>query len=1000
MALNNKEQEIQQQIEEITGQSVGINQDTCYDLVKQFRRYHIKKILLLSPSFEYFLLEEEGRLITLFAEWCAFDEQESPPTIVHVETVKEGVSLLEKENFDLIILFFLPQNDSIHSVIQQLGEKAQAPMVLLGNNNADLAKIADKKTPVTKFFTWNGDGKIILSIVQYFEDKQNVKSSSSADGRKCILLLEDSIQHYSSYLALIYEEICLFLHDVLQDDLSCEQKTLRFKRRPFVIHAENLEEGLSLYEQYKDDLIGVVTDNCLGKKQDAGIAFTKKITQEKPEMSVLIQSSDPIEKKGIDSKNIQYISKLSQGSSFTIRNFIRQILGPRKLEFTNETGDAVFHVQTMKDFKRALTTLDSELILQEVKNHKISKWLKMIGEVELGEKCLTLERESQNGDLLKSRLNEALEEYHYSINRTAISSFARSAVDPLVKMSRIGDGALGGKARGTAFLAKILSKYLSEDMFPGLRITIPRSVILTTDIFDKFIQHNHLSDIDVLHTSDERIAAKYMEASIPATVIGDLRAFIRTMRKPLIVRSSGLLEDSLMQPFAGIYASMILPNESWETDFRFQEVCNAIKYVYASTYFERARTYIKSTPKNIGDEKMAVLIQELAGDRHGPYFYPPISGVAKSYNYYPSGPCKPEDGIVYLALGLGKEIVGGGSTFAFCPERPKAPLFGTPKDYMKYAQTHFYALNLKSIYRFVDYNEETSLEKLDIDIAKQHGVLDKIVSTYVSQDDKLYPGIYDEGSVVVDFSPIINYDEIPLTKAIKLLLRISELALGYPVEIEFAVTIPQDKKEPAELVILQIRNMISPDKKIDINIENIPKKDTLIYSENALGNGIANNIPDIVYINQDVFDLSQSSYVVKEIRKINTKLMNEKKPYVLIGPGRWGSSDPWLGIPVIWSDVAGAKVIVETPYKERHIDPSQGSHFFHDMIASEVGYLITKKEEDIDWKWLASQEKVEETKFITHVKARNNLQAIIDGKKGKAIIRQQPDKKKIKESGR
>ncbi|MBN2066682.1 MAG: hypothetical protein JW771_07760, partial [Candidatus Thermoplasmatota archaeon] len=731
MFINNKERNIQQRIEEITGKKVQINQDVCYDLVKHFRRYGIKKILLLSSSFEYFLLEEEGRLSSLFSEWYSYNEQESPPIITHAETVEETLSLLEKENFDLIILFFLPQNDLIIPIIKQIGKKAQAPIVVLGNNNADFAKLADEKTTIEKFFTWNGDGKIILSIVQYFEDKKNIESSSSPDGRKCILLLEDSIQHYSSYLSLIHEEICMFLNEILQDDLSCEQKNLRFKRRPFVLHADNLKEGVALYEKYKEDLICVITDNQLEQDQEAGVELANKIASEKPELPVLLQSSESIEKKDISGNNVHFVSKLSQGAFLTIRNFIHEALGPRKLVFIDETGMAASQVQNMKEFKHALTTLDDAIIFQSAKRNNISKWLKAIGEVELAEKILTIERKYEKGDLLKSRLNELFEEYNYSINQASISSFTRNIVDPLVKMSRIGDGALGGKARGVAFIAKILSKYLTEDMFPGLRITIPRSIILSTDVFDRFIEHNRLSNVDVLHASDDRIAAKYMNASIPATVLGDLRAFIRNTRKPLIVRSSGLLEDSLMQPFAGIYASMLLPNDSWETDLRFQEVCNAIKYVYASTYFEKAQTYIKSTTKNIGDEKMAILIQELVGDHHGSYFYPTISGVAKSYNYYPSGPCKPEEGIVYLALGLGKAIVDGGSTYAFCPEKPKVPLFGTPKDYMKYAQNRFYALNLKSIYKFVDYNEETSLEKLDIDVAKEHGVLDKIVSTYI-----------------------------------------------------------------------------------------------------------------------------------------------------------------------------------------------------------------------------------------------------------------------------
>ena len=660
-----------------------------------------------------------------------------------------------------------------------------------------------------------------------------------------------------------------------------------------------------------------------------------------------------------------------------------------KIIIKDGKGKELAKVQSLKDFEDVLLSVDKNIILNYAKRNEFSKWLRNLGEVELADKCISIEREVDEGEKLRKKMIDIMEEYRYSINLASVASFQRTDNGTHIKLSCIGKGSFGGKARGVAFLAKILSKYVTDDMFPGLRITIPRSIVLSTDVFDSFIDHNDLLKLDISHLSDERIAANFVDASLPATIIGDLRSFIRNTRRPLIVRSSSLLEDSLLQPFAGIYASMLLPNETWETDLRFQEICNAIKYVYASTYFEKARTYIKSTPKNINDEKMAVLLQEVVGNKHGDYFYPTISGVAKSYNYYPSGPCKPEDGIAYLALGLGKAIVDGGSSYCFCPERPKAPLFGTPKDFMKYSQTSFYALKLPSVYTTVNKNEETSLEKLDVDVARKHGVLDKVASTYFYKDDRLYSGLYDEGALVIDFGPIIIDNAVPLAKALKLLLCVGELALGYPVEIEFAVNFSKEESEPAELIILQIRSMIPPDKYQEVNIENIDVNNVLCYSENALGNGIIDNIKDIVYIKSESFHMSNSNRAVSQIRKINTKLMEAGKPYMLIGPGRWGSADPWLGIPIIWSDIAGVKVIIETPYKERPIDPSQGSHFFHDMISSQVGYVITKKDKgNIDWNWLGSLTVIEETEDVKHVKTHSELEVRIDGKRGKAIIKE------------
>ena len=645
--------------------------------------------------------------------------------------------------------------------------------------------------------------------------------------------------------------------------------------------------------------------------------------------------------------------------------------------------------QTLEDFENIILTIDKNIILKYAKTNKFSNWLNTFGEIELADKILLYEKEFDEGEKFRKKIIDILEDHRYSINKSYVTSYQRKDVLHNIKLSHIGTGAFGGKARGIAFLAKILSKYVTDDMFKDLRISIPRSIILSTDVFDSFIEQNNLLKLDISNMTDERIASNFLAASLPATIIGDLRSFIRNTKKPLIVRSSSLLEDSLLQPFAGIYASMLFPNESWETDLRFQEVCNAIKYVYASTYFEKARSYIKSTSKNVNDEKMAVLIQEVVGNKYEDYFYPTISGVAKSYNYYPSGPCKHEEGIVYLALGLGKSIVDGGSSYCFCPEKPKAPLFGTPKDFMKYSQKNFYALKLKSVYTIFSKNEETTLEKLDVEIAKKHGVLDKVASTYLPRDDSLYPGLYDEGAIVIDFGPIINYNLIPLAKALKLLLRVGELALGYPVEIEFAINFGRYGKEPAELTILQIRSMIPPDKYHEVNIENIDINKVICYSENALGNGVIRGIKDIIYIKDELFHMSKSNRVVNQIREMNTKLMDANKPYILVGPGRWGSADSWLGIPIIWSDIAGVKVIIETPYGERPIDPSQGSHFFHDMISSQVGYITTKKDRgNIKWSWLESQKVIEETEDVKHVETSSELEISIDGKRGKAVIKE------------
>ena len=1007
MLENDKEEKIIKKIQQMTGIEPHLYENETSEEKSIKTNYKIKKILILSSSYDYFLLEEEGRLKNLFREINSHSNQIHPPEVQHVETQKECLKILAEDNFDLIIIFNKTKEIDILKLSKEIKEISKTKIVFLANNIFHLEKIKqkDNENLISGFFTWNGDGKIIISITSQIEDLKSIENFSEKDEFRCILLIEDSIQHYSNYLITVYTEIHKHLDLIITGDLTDVQKLKRYKRKPLVFHTDSFKKGMEFFKKYKNNIIAIITDNHIKNESkfkmsniDEGLDLAKEINKES-NIPILIQSSEPFERKRNLGINIEFISKNSPDIIKKISKFISSSLGPEKILIKSEEGSLFKEIRHIKDLEEFLLSAKNRLILTQSKQNVFSKWLQNLGEYELSNKFY--ERE-ENSDIknIKKNLLDILEEYRYSTNQSMISDYTRtqSSNKEGTKFIRIGKGALGGKARGLAFISKIVRKYFSEEMFPNLDITVPRSIVLSTDVFDLFLQYNDLIDTDLLKLSDERIASKFLKADLPPTVLGDLRSFIRATRKPLIIRSSGMLEDSLLQPFAGIYASMLLPNESWETDLRFQEVCNAIKYVYASTYFEKARNYVRSTTKSISDEKMAVLIQEVVGTRHGTNFYPEISGVAKSYNYYPSGPCKPEEGIVYLALGLGKSIVDGGSSFCFCPSRPNTPLFGTPKDFMKYSQTSFYALNLQSIYRIVNKNEETSLVKLKINTAKKHNVLDKLASTYSPEDDRIYPGLSEEGYPVLDFSPIINHNEIPLSKALKLLLEICEIVLEYPVEIEFAVNLENGEKEKSELVVLQIRNMLPPDKKFEVTIDDFNSKNVICYSENALGNDIYEGIQDVVFVKSESFDMTKSYKVVDQIKKINNKLIEKNKPYILIGPGRWGSSDHFLGIPVVWRDIAGAKVIIETPYKERAIDFSQGSHFFHDMISANVSYMMTKEEGNVDWKWLNSLVTIEEMEYIKHVKTKKPLIVKVDGKTGKAIIKLQNKAKKLKKT--
>ncbi|MGM0510014.1 MAG: PEP/pyruvate-binding domain-containing protein [Thermoplasmatota archaeon] len=992
--MNGREEKIKNIIKDITGKFPDKDEGDLYNLQGYMGAFSIKNVLMVSSSFDYFLIEEGGRLNELMEETFTNRLDAGIPNITQVETSDECMELLENTSIDLLLIFNgLEEMDIIEFSRSVKQDYPEVPVVLLGNDTDRLEDISGENEgdTIDEVFTWNGDGKIILSIIQYIEDKKNLQEEVFSEEAKGILLIEDSIQYYSSYFPLIYEEIWSHTDSMMNEDLPREVKLNRKWSRPFLLLAHDLEEGRSLFEEYQERLACMITDNHLHKQrgeedEKTGLKFALEVRERYDEIPILVQSSEPIEDIP-EGSDIDFVLKKETALNTVIKDFVEDVIGPEKLIIEKEEGMPSAEINSLEDLEKKLWNIDPGAFVNTLREGGVYRWLKARAESELAEELEAAVEGLDDPSEIKDTAMNVMEEHRYTVHKGTVSSFKRREYNPYIKLSRIGKGALGGKARGLAFTAKMLSEYVNEDMFEGLRITIPRTIILSTEVYDSFLEDNELLSNGIEDISDERISSKFMDSSLPPTVLGDLRSFVSDTRKPLIVRSSGVLEDSMTQPFAGIYSSMFLPNESWETDLRFKEVTNAIKQVYSSTFFERARNYLASTPKKLGDEKMGVILQEVIGDKHGKYFYPTISGVAKSHNHYPSGNCKPEDGIVYLALGLGKSIVEGGNTFCFCPEHPDAPLSGTPKDFMKDSQTEFYAIDLESVYRSIKKDEETSLVKLDLDKAEKHGVLDKVASTYSPQDDRLYPGINRKGYRVVDFAPLIKYSSLPVAKALKMLLKVSEISLGYPVEIEFAININKEKGEPSELVVLQVRSMISDESFVEIERGEYSQDELLCFSDDALGNGVIEGIRDVVYIKKDSFEMKNSQDAVGQIKKINSRLMEKNRPYVLIGPGRWGSSDRWLGIPVIWSDIAGAKVIIETPTEGRRIEPSQGSHFFHDMISSRAGYFITDKGKDgVDWEWLDSQDLEYELEFIKHVSTEEPLEVRIDGRGGKGVI--------------
>ena len=635
--MESKEEEICKKIEEITGKTL---ERRVAKKQHSLQKNRLKKILLLSSSYDFFLLEEQGRLQRLFKQ-LQLDEESSEIHLFHTQNYQEARQKTKDEQFDLYLLFNPKDEPSLYLHLEEIQKNQHTPIVLLANSIKTLQDIKnkDKQKLITHYFTWNGDGKIITTILQLLEDKNNITDKKIAKNN-IILLIEDSIQYYSTILEAIYDQLNFFMDELLKEQLNYFQKQKRFQRRPLVLHASTFQEANTYLKDYQKDIICVITDNHSvsegGENLDLGVELAITLSKHNPTLPILINSSEPISEEKKLPTTLQFVSKNEPKFKSTLKNHIKKSLGSITLILEDENTNK-HQLSSIADFEEALPKLSEKTLQKYSKKSSFSKWLWSLREFEYSEQVQTIEQHANNKTQLKQLLLESLETFHYAVEDELITDYDRSGKRTLGKFSRMGEGALGGKARGLAFLAQLLSKYVPEDILDGLKITVPRTIVLSTEVFEKFIEKNKLFDSTLLQRTDERIAAKFLSASLPPIILGDLRSFVRNTKKPLIIRSSGILEDSLHQPFAGIYASVLLPNESWETDLRFQEVCTAVKYVYSSTYFERAQSYIKSTPKRIGDEKMAVILQEVVGRKHQRYFYPAISGVAKSYNHYPIG---------------------------------------------------------------------------------------------------------------------------------------------------------------------------------------------------------------------------------------------------------------------------------------------------------------------------------------------------------------------------
>ncbi len=972
--------------------------DLSFKVFHELMAKKVTEILLVSSPYDAFIMEEEGRLAERIIHEYRGLNLSRPPMLTWVSTTQEALNALADKKFDLVIT--MPQVEETDAYV--LGEKIKdlhpdLPVYLLIQNTSThlLEHRNDRRKSIDRVFIWFGNTDLLLALIKNLEDGLNVAYDTRRARVRVIVLVEDSPISYSSLLPLLYKEIVTQTQAVMEESINDEHRILRMRARPKILTAENFEQALELYRRYRKYLLSIFSDiryQRNGRMDDkAGFSLLSMIRAEAPDLPLLALSSEESNRKPAEMIPAVFLNKNSPTLHSEIRRFFIQYLGFGEFIFRSPDGQEIARASNLRQMETILPSIPDESIYYHGRRNHFSSWLMARSEVMLASRLKPLKvSDFPNSAELKQYLVNCIHERRKGRQKGIITELAAGSFDPDYDFIKVGKGSLGGKARGIAFISTQLKENPElQKKYANINIQVPKSLVLSTEGFDAFISNNNLQELATADVGDEEIKGRFLAARFPELLKDDLDLFVRHAAYPLSVRSSSLLEDAQFQPFAGIYKTYMLPNAHPEPAVRLEHLIRAIKLVYASTYCHTARSYVKSTYHRLEDEKMAVIIQKLTGTVCGGYFYPTLSGVVQSYNFYPIDHMKPEEGIAHIALGLGKTVVDGETALRFSPRYPQLlPQFSTVEDILRNSQRYFYALKMTDSAPDMDTSENATLAKLDIDEAADHPAVKHLVSSYSVQDHRIRDGVQPGGHAVLTFANILKYKTFPLADILRDVLEIGRRGLGCPVEMEFSVNLELDEDGRPAFDLLQIRPMgiRQQNKVVEISREEIAA--AYCHSSSALGNGQFEDIADIIFVRPDSFEPARTVEIAGEIRSMNNRLVRQERKYLLIGPGRWGSADRWLGIPVNWSDISGVGAIVETFIDGFKADPSQGSHFFHNITSRGISYLtVSGSDTDfIDWQRLQSLPVVEKTVYLTRIALESPLTIKIDGKKSEGVI--------------
>ncbi|MDX9787229.1 MAG: DUF5752 family protein [Desulfobacterales bacterium] len=979
--------------------------DRLYPSFKVFHElmpWKVQNILLVSSPYDAFIMEEDGRIAGRIIDEYRGLNLSRPPRLTWVSTAREALAALSDASYDIVIT--MPRLDDMNPY--ELGRKIKQntpdlPVFLLTHSTApDLSRQNQPAIDVfDKIYVWSGNTDLLLALIKTVEDRRNVEFDTRNALVRVIILVEDSPIYASSIIPLLYKEVVTQTQRVIEESINEEHRLLRMRARPKILVAETFEEAEALYRRFTPYLLAVISDVRFHRNgqpdEHAGFSLLSMIQHENPNVARLMLSSEETNRKKAESLSTAFINKNAAIFLTEIRAFFTTHLGFGDFIFRLPTGEIQGRAENLRAMEKLLAIIPSESIYYHGGRNDFSIWLMARAEVQLASKLRPVKvTDFGNEEDLRNYLITCIRDQRKSRQRGHITDFVDDNIDPDYDFIKIGKGSLGGKARSLAFISTLIKENPAlQDAFPEIDIRIPKTLVVTTDGFDAFLSENPLKDLPFDTLSDAQIKAAFLSAQLPDWLENKLKIFLSHADYPLAVRSSSLLEDAQYQPFAGIYQTYMLPNNDTELLNRLAHLVSAVKLVYASTYLEAPRAYAASTIHRIEEEKMAVIIQEIVGKRYGDYYYPALSGVVQSYNYYPVSPQKPEDGVAHIALGLGKTVVDGGASLRFSPNHPRfLPGFSSVDEILNHSQRRFYALDMSRTNTSADIEENSRLVALDMDTVEDHPPVRFLSSTYVASEHRIRDIGRSTGHRVLTFATILKYNTIPLPKLLMDMLIIGRKGMGAPVEIEFAASLADDSlPEPCQspsFSLLQIRPMACGHFQTDVKIHPEEIGKAFCYSTMALGNGYFQHIDRIVFVKPETFNPADTITIAGEISKFNQQLRKENKQYLLIGPGRWGSADRWLGIPVKWHDISQASVIVETTAKNLQAAPSQGTHFFHNLTAMGASYITVRANETdfIDWDWLNRLPTKKETDHARLAKCLSPISIKIDGKQSTAVL--------------